>query len=175
MDEEIHLAWHGPLSFFADQDVPCVFQDNIARTRCGVYLWTIEHHGSYLINYVGKVFSQDVNRTFTVRFREELADERHEGLKVDVDLFFQGRREKAPRHHDRLEEVQRAYRVFVAPLSRDLGDSGFKDIEGSLINAVKEAGDKYASFLYNGSSRKRFAGGLAMESADLLGLDGLVG
>lgn len=173
MDQEVHLTWHGPLSFFADRNVPCVFQDDIARTRCGVYLWTIEHEGSHLVNYVGKVYSKNVSRTFAVRFDEELAYERQQGIKVDVDLFLQGRRKAVLPHRDRVEEVLGAYRIFVAPLPRDLGDSTFQEIEGSLINALHDAGDKFAAFLWNPRCPRRFHGKLTMEPANLLGLDGI--
>ena len=173
MDQEVHLTWHGPLSFLAGESVPCASQDHIARTRCGVYVWTIEHEGSHLINYVGKVYSENVSRTFAVRFGEELAYERRQEIKVDVDLFLQGTRKAVLPHRDRVEEVLGAYRIFVAPLSRDLGDSAVLKIEGSLINALHDAGHKFAAFLWNPRCPRRFDGKLTMDPANLLGLDAI--
>jgi len=167
MDQEVRLTWRGPLSFYSDQGVPCVFEDEFTRTHCGVYLWTFEHEGSYLVNYVGKT-----TRTFGVRFREELEYELGQELKVDVDLLLQGIRKSAEPHRDRVEEVLKAYRIFAALLPPDLGDSAFLGIEGTLINAFHDAGEKYSSFLWNPRCRRRFNGTLTIDPANLLGLEG---
>ena len=167
MDQEVCLTWRGPFSFYSDQGVPCVFEDEFTRTHCGVYLWTIEHEGGYLVNYVGKT-----TRTFAVRFREELDYELDQDLEVDVDLWFQGIRKPAEPHRDRVEEVLKAYRIFAAPLPPDLGDSGFLGIEGTLINAFHDTGGKYASFLWNPRCPRRFDGKVTIDPANLLGLEG---
>jgi hypothetical protein len=167
MDQEVHLTWRGPFSFYSDQGLPCVFEDEFIRSHCGVYLWTIEHEGGYLVNYVGKT-----TRTFAVRFAEELEYERAQELRVDVDLLFQGIRKPVEPHRDRVEEVLKAYRIFAAPLPPDLGDSAFLGIERTLINAFHDAGAKYSSFLWNPRCRRRFNGTLTIDPSNLLGLEG---
>ena len=45
---DVHLSWHGPLSFFRGSDVLYVFEDSVAKRDRGPYLWTIEPNGGYL-------------------------------------------------------------------------------------------------------------------------------
>jgi len=174
MSQDVHLNWHGPFSLFGREAVPCVFDDALANETYGVYVWTIEHAGSHLINYVGKVYCGNSNRTFAIRFREELDYESGKNLCVDVDLFFTGIRKEAPAHRNRVHDVLRAYRLFIAPLP-DLGDPAFLEIEGSLIMALYDAGDKYGQFLANPRCERSYPGRITMDRADMLGLDVLIG
>jgi|GEM_PF-4363996 len=165
MDQEVRLTWCGPFSFYPDQGVPCAIDDEFTQTHCGVYLWTFEHEGGYLVNYIGKT-----RRPFAVRFREERDYELTQSLKVDVDLLLQGIRKPVKPHRDRVVEVLKAYRIFTAPLSPDLGESAFLGIEGTLINAFHEAGEKYSSFLWNPRCPRRFEGKVIIDPGKLLGL-----
>jgi hypothetical protein len=165
MDQEVRLVWRGPFSFYSDQGVPCGLDDEFTQTHCGVYLWTFEHQGRYLVNYIGKTI-----RPFAVRFREERDYELGQKLKVDVDLLLQGIRKPAEPHSGRVVEVLKAYRIFAAPLSPDLGDSAFLGIEGTLINAFHDAGDKYSNFLWNPRCPRRFEGNVIIDPGELLGL-----
>ena len=165
MDQEVRLTWCGPFSFYPDQGVLYGLNDEFTRIHCGVYLWTIEHEGGYLVNYIGKT-----SRTFAVRFREELDYELDQDLNVDVDLLLQGIRKPVKPHRDRVVEVLKAYRIFAAPLSPDLGDSGFLGIEGTLINAFHDAGEQYAGFLWNPRCPRQFKGKVTIDPANLLGL-----
>ena len=173
MLQDIHLTWYGPFSLFADQGVPCVFDDPRANETYGVYVWTIEHAGSHLVNYVGKTYGGNSNRTFAIRFAEELDVESGKDLCVDVDLFFTGIRKEVPAHRDRVYEVLRAYRLFIAPLP-DLGDQAFLQIEGSLIKMLYDAGDKYGQFMAIPRCKRSYPSQISMGQADMLGLEALV-
>ena len=174
MPQDIHLTWHGPFSLFADQGVPCVFDDPRANATYGVYVWTIEHAGSHLVNYVGKTYGSNSSRTFAIRFAEELDYESGKNLCVDVDLFFTGIRKEIPAHRNRVDEVLKAYRLFIAPLP-DLGDNAFLQIEGSLIRVLYDAGNEYGQFMANPRCRRSYPGQISMDKVDMFGFEALVG
>jgi len=174
MPQDVHLTWHGPFSLFTGEGVAYVFDDLLATQTYGVYLWAIEYADSHLINYVGKTYGANSNRTFAIRFREELDFESDRELSVDVDLFFTGIRKEVPAHRHRVYDVLRAYRIFVAPLP-DLGDSAFLQIEGSLIRTLYDADNKYGQFLANPRCKRSYPGQISMNQVDVLGLDALVG
>jgi hypothetical protein len=165
MNQEVRLVWQGPFSFYPDQGVPCGLDDEFTQAHCGVYLWTFEHDGGYLVNYIGKT-----SRNFAVRFREERDYELGQKLKVDVDLLLQGIRKPVTPHNDRVVEVLKAYRIFAASLRSDLKDSEFLGIEGTLINTFHDAGEKYSNFLWNPRCPRRFNGKVVIDPGKLLGL-----
>jgi hypothetical protein len=92
------------------------------RKLCGVYLWCIEYHGCYLVNYVGKTADQ---RGFEGRLWDELRFWR-DGCKwkpVDLEAFKVGRRtllRVAPPNglQRELEELEPLYRILLASLAR---------------------------------------------------------
>jgi len=178
MCQDLHLSWRGPFSLFTGQAVPSVFDEPLANQTYGVYFWTIEYAGSHLVNYVGKTYGENSNRTFAVRFAEELKHERSRDLDVDVNLFFRGIRKVIPPHRDRIDrdridEVLRAYRLFIAPVP-DLGDRAFLKIEGTLIRTLHDEDRKYAHFLKNPRCNRSYFGRISMDKVDALGLEALV-
>ncbi len=87
----------------------------------GVYLWCIEYHEEYLVNYVGKTW--DKNGGFWARNRSQLrywSDGHCEC--VDVDAFKRGKRIVVPCSPDQLkrelDEIKPLYRVFLTVLEK---------------------------------------------------------
>jgi hypothetical protein len=150
-----------------------VLDDPLASQTYGVYLWAIEHAGGHLVNYVGKTHRGNSKRTFAKRFAEELEYERNRDLDVDVDLFLKGIRKEVPPHRDRIDEVLRAYRLFIAPLP-DLSDRAFLKMEGTLIRTLHDAGGKYAQFMKNPRCNRFYFGRISMDNIDVFGLEALV-
>jgi hypothetical protein len=50
----IQVAFRGPFSLEPQNGFPTVIGGDVGREASGVYLWTVEHQGGYLINYVGE-------------------------------------------------------------------------------------------------------------------------
>jgi hypothetical protein len=92
------------------------------RKLFGVYLWCIEHHGHYLVNYIGKTSDQ---RGFEGRLWDELLYWRNgcKWVPVDLEAFKAGKRIVLPvvppnGVKRELEELEPIYRILLIPLVR---------------------------------------------------------
>src|SRR5688572_22866992 len=83
---EVPLSWLGPYVFVPQPGFDCVF-DRQETNAQGLYLWTIEHDGGYLINYVG-----ETGRDLWTRLVEDVAYSfgGREGIVSDPVKFRQG-------------------------------------------------------------------------------------
>ena len=132
----LELHWQGPFVWpgIGLKDLPDLLDDEQVSAYCGVYLWTVEHAGGYLIYTAGIT-----RRPFGKRFREHTRAYRSgvytvfegESLKNGIRKivwpgFWFGKRSVDVQHEyeSRSEEISIAvndllanYRVFVAPLS----------------------------------------------------------
>ena len=90
-----------------------------------VYLWCIEYHGDYLVNYVGKTCD---NRGFDYRLWSQLLYWRNDHCdRCDVEAFKGGRRIVVPKdlspNSDQLirelRELEPLYRIFLARIPKE--------------------------------------------------------
>jgi hypothetical protein len=131
----LDLHWQGPFVWpgvgskaFAD-----LLDDTDIAMRCGVYLWTVEHAGGYLIYAAGIT-----RRPFGKRFREHTRAYRSgvytvfdtaslkNGVRTKVwpGFWFKSRSAEMQRAYEaRADEIRHAaadllanYRIFVAPM-----------------------------------------------------------
>ncbi len=124
------------------------------RKLCGVYLWCIEYHGYYLVNYVGKTSGQ---RGFEGRLWDELRFWR-DGCKwkpVDLEAFKAGKRILLPMAPPNglkreLEELEPLYRILLAPLPRA---SDCPRVENEIVFRLC-ADDATSQFLCNDKPKK---------------------
>jgi hypothetical protein len=159
----IPLTFFGPFTYDAQPGFQRVFEAALAQDY-GLYLWTIEYEGGYLVNYVG-----ETERTFAIRIQEGRAwsygkkydkDVKPKSRRVvDPDLFVLGQRRvistpsKAeffadlPRYTAILDQLYRGYRFFLAPTQVD-GPTR-RRIERGLIRTLQGAGRTTSDFLYN--------------------------
>lgn len=93
------------------------------RKSSVVYLWCIEYHGDYLVNYVGKTWD---NRGFDYRLWSQLLYWRNDHCdRCDVEAFKGGRRIVVPKSQDpeqlrrELRELEPLYRIFLARIPQE--------------------------------------------------------
>ena len=129
------LHWHGPFVWpgVESEDLPDLLDNADLAERCGIYLWTVDHAGGYLIYAAGIT-----RRPFGRRFREHTKAYRSGVYTVfDIESLRNGVRNKVWRgfwFKKRSAEMQREYeahandirkaaedllanyRIFVAPM-----------------------------------------------------------
>ena len=152
----VELLWDGPFrwSGLHFEDDTKLLDDTIVGSKCGVYLWTVEHSGGYLIYASGIT-----RRPFVKRFREHTrayltgvytifdVPSLKSGVRSEVwhGFWFKKRSiEKQDEYNKRSEEIRWAsnellanYRVFVAsvdPIHRLL-----ERIEAAIMNTLYAA------------------------------------
>lgn len=132
----LQLHWQGPFTWPGTElaNLPDLLNDEHIATCLGIYLWTVEHCGGYLIYTAGIT-----RRPFIKRFQEHTRAYRtgvytvfeSESLKLGVrdivwpGFWFKKRSvEMQAEYETRTKEIQDAvqlllknYRIFVAPLS----------------------------------------------------------
>jgi hypothetical protein len=86
----------------------------------GVYLWCIDYHGAYLVNYVGKTWDQN---GFWARNRSQLAYWRNGNCQcADIEAFKRGRRKIVPFSQEQLaielRELEPLYRILLATVEK---------------------------------------------------------
>ena len=142
------LFFSGP--YAATPDTVTIDLPRNLRCLRGVYLWTIEHDGGYLVHYVGKTV-----RPFSSRFREHA--KWHEGGRDILDPEFFAKLEKWSVEQPSRETIVRffsLYRVFLGPIAVD--DEVLVNIEHAIIHKLLSADEKCKRFL--GNTRKRNLG-----------------
>jgi hypothetical protein len=135
MTSEVDLRWAGPFAWPGlptESGMVALDKADVSRD-CGVYLWTVEHRGGYLIYAAGIT-----RRSIRVRFREHTAAYRdgvytvfnvsalQRGVREEVwpGFWFRQRTPEKQREYERRGDEIRAalqlllanYRIFVAPV-----------------------------------------------------------
>lgn len=153
----IQLDWHGPFGWpgFALESGLTDLETAAVAQRCGVYLWSVEHVGGFLIYAAGVT-----RRSFCTRFREHsrayrqgvytVFDAKHlqrgERKKVWPGFWFRKRLpemeqdylHRAPEISAARGDLLSAYRVFVAPLAPE--PRVLERIEAAIMGALYAAG-----------------------------------
>ena len=152
---EVALDWAGPFVFVPQSGFECVF-DRPGTSGPGLYLWTIEYDGGYLVNYVG-----ETGRDLWSRLAEGVAYSfgGREGVISDPEQFRRGRPVPLatysfaefladyPRLSVAIHGVYRSYRVFIAPVQ--LAESVRRFAEAGIIRSLRSTGGQVAGFLCN--------------------------
>ncbi|CCE25323.1 conserved protein of unknown function [Methylotuvimicrobium alcaliphilum 20Z] len=149
----IELRWEGPFSWpnRINQGIDKPLSDSTASSKCGVYLWTVEYCGGYLIYAAGIT-----RRPFEKRFREHTRAYLNGVYTVfDVPSLKTGVRKviwdgfwfqkncaaKKLEFDNRSEEISIAtnellsnYRVFVAPITPN--PRLLERIEAAIMNTL---------------------------------------
>lgn len=132
------------------------------RKSWGVYLWCVEYHGAYLVNYVGKTTDR---RGFEGRLWDELRYWR-DGCSwkpVDLEAFKLGRRVPLPiappnQLRRELEELEPLYRILLAPIPEKLN---CPRVESEIVHRLRE-NEATSQFLCN-DRHKRYPHDPAVE------------
>lgn len=155
---EMMIDWLGPFAFVPQPGLDCVFNRPEAAGP-GLYLWTVECQGGFMVNYVGE--AGQGKKTLRSRLIENVqwSYAGNDGGVSDPVHFREGRRVLL-REFDFPEfladyaqlssvihEVYRSYRVFIAPLS--VQDHVRRFVEAGIIRTLRAAGGTIAEFLYN--------------------------
>jgi hypothetical protein len=148
----ITLNWAGPFVLEPKTSTNAVVNTKLG-SQSGLYLWTVECDGGFLVNYVGQTV-----RPFTKRFEEHQNWSFFRGPEhlVDIEKFKQGVRcrigSSSPvavgtPEFNHMMETYRCYRVFLAPLAQrsDILES----IEAGIINTLRAGDAKQVAFLWN--------------------------
>ncbi len=154
---ELQLNWHGPSRWpgLAHQGCYEDLEGAGIASDCGVYLWTVEHEGGFLIYTAGIT-----RRPFRERFREHTREYQSGVYTIfDVPSLMRGERKKIwpgfwyrkrppalEQEYERrkpelivaLDALLSAYRVFVAPLPPV--PRVLKRVEAGIMNALYAAG-----------------------------------
>ncbi len=153
----VELRWQGPFAWpgmAGSRRVTGLESAEVAGS-CGVYVWTVEHEGGFLVYAAG-----ETRRPFRVRFREHTREyrsgrytvfnaaamKRGERKKVWPGFWYSKQRRQAleQEYSQRSSEIARAldellssYRVLVAPLppERRL----LQRVEGAIMAALYAA------------------------------------
>ncbi len=123
------------------------------RKSWGVYLWCIEYHGEYLVNYVGKTTSSG---GFENRLWTELRDWRNGRYwtPVDLEAFKNGKRillpNPPPNHRQivldlHLKEIEPLCRILLAPIREK---SNCRRVENEIVHRLRAHGAAF-QFLSN--------------------------
>lgn len=149
----IQLRWEGPFSWPSRNfqgDEKCL-NDAMVASRCGIYLWTVEYSGGYLIYAAGIT-----RRPFTKRFQEHTraylngvytifdVPSLKNGIRKEIwrGFWFKKRSiQKQIEYENRFNEIYMAtkdllsnYRVFVAPV--DPAPRLLERIEAAIMNLL---------------------------------------
>jgi hypothetical protein len=149
----IELRWEGPFSWPSRsfQDVEKNLNNTVLASRCGVYLWTVEYCGGYLIYAAGIT-----RRPFAKRFQEHTraylngvytifdVPSLKNGVRKEIwhGFWFKKRLVQEQIEYDnRFNEIHTAandllsnYRVFVAPV--DPMPRLLERIEAAIMNSL---------------------------------------
>jgi hypothetical protein len=131
---------------------PGTVELDVPRPLCdlaGIYFWTVEFDGGYLVNYVGKTI-----RPYSARFRDY--KKWYEDGKDILDPEFMPKGENWLVVNPSREQVLlclATFRVFLAPF--DVKDDALLQIEGGLIEMFDSAEEKCRNFFGNKQRRKR--------------------
>ncbi len=148
------LVWQGPFVFHDEEN--CIFNQESAKIP-GVYLWTIDFGGGYLINYVGIA-----TNAVSARLQEHLVYFLGGNYTIyQLDEFILGKKKSiySPDGHvnkflndydklsTKVDSQLRAYRLFYANVSGDR--EWLERIESGIISTLREAKSEASSFLDN--------------------------
>ena len=157
--KEYELLWQGPFLIYG-RDSDTIYDRPVARGQ-GIYLWTIEHNDSFMVDYVG-----ETGHSFAQRTKEHIqAYLSGEYRILDPDLFVTGikkyiweglwrkeRRYKISKFIDRqmellpvIHKLLMSYRLFVAPFKTKEKRSR-KRIESALVQHIKSSSREAAEF-----------------------------
>lgn len=149
----IELQWEGPFSWpgRSSQGVENDLNNMAVALRCGVYLWTVEYCGGYLIYAAGIT-----RRPFAKRFREHTraylngvytifdVPSLKNGVRKEIWHGFWFKKsivEEQLEYENRFDEIRRAandlllsYRIFVAPV--DPVPRLLERIEAAIMNLL---------------------------------------
>ena len=144
------LFFRGPYSARPNTVVIDLPQD--LKALSGVYLWTIECDGGYLVHYVGKTI-----RPFSSRFAEHT--KWHESGRDVLDPDYFPKLEKWLVENPSRETIIRffsLYRVFLGPIVVD--KEVLVNIEHAIIHKLLSADQRCKEFLGNTQKRNFGAG-----------------
>ena len=169
---EIEVRWSGPYQWpgvVGDSNLPRI-EEAPEASLGGVYLWTVEYGGKYLIYAAGKT-----RRSFVKRLREHSTAHRSGFFTIfDMDAMKQGRRQEIwhgfftkrrpaerqaefrRRKGEILEAVARqleAFRVFVAPLEPE--PRLLSRMESSIMDCLYSAPEPFSVIPDHGMSLSR--------------------
>jgi predicted DNA-binding transcriptional regulator len=157
MTSDIDLRWVGPFGwpgFATENGLPALDKTDASRDS-GVYLWTVEHRGGYLI-YAAGITRRTIRRRFlehSAAYRDGVytvfnvsALQRGVREKVWLGFWFRQRTPEKQREYERRrDEIQAAlqrllvdYRILVAPVppvQRTLAR-----LEAAIVGALYAAG-----------------------------------
>ncbi len=148
------LVWQGPFVFHDEEN--CVFNQESAKDP-GVYLWTIEFGGGYLINYVGIA-----TNAVSARLQEHLVYFLGGNYTIyEPDDFFLGKKNPIyspdgsvnkflndySKLSTKVDSQLRAYRLFYVNVNGD--KDWLERIESGIITTLREAGGEAPKFLDN--------------------------
>jgi hypothetical protein len=146
MNDEIR--WQGPFSFLPRQTAPWAFEQS--RTDFpGIYLWTVEQEGEFLVNYVGIT-----KKAVSWRLQEHVEAYLSGQYKVyDPDRFVTGTKQAVyvptgsvldfvSRYGELAPQIFAllgAFRVFASPLEQNI--DWMRRVETGIILALRGASD----------------------------------
>jgi hypothetical protein len=161
--QSLKVKVQGPFGFWCHSELPSVFETEAANCG-GVYLWTIEHEGRYLTNYVGKA------KSFGKRLHQHLSEFLSGGYYIyEAKSFITGRKKEIyhAKSFDRktfiedhaniqpeLHAMLKAFRLFLIPVEPD---SLAQRLEAALVELCK------CEFLDNDNKGRRFYRGTSDE------------